>query len=270
MITCFVPPIITLTTDFGLTDAYVGVMKGVILGIEREARIVDISHSVAPQNIAEGSFLLLTAYSYFPPDTIHLAIVDPGVGTSRLPVAVATPKGTFIAPDNGLLAPILQQENVMDGSGRLLPGTKAVELRNPAFRLPYVSGTFHGRDIFAPAAAHLAGGASIGDLGPRLGSLKVAEHADFSRDADGGVHGAIVHIDHFGNAISNIPAVALRPGAVIRASGREIGPLSPTYQSGGVVALTGSTGLVEIAIRNGSARDTLGLRVGDPVQAVYL
>jgi S-adenosyl-L-methionine hydrolase (adenosine-forming) len=267
VIPCLVPPIITLTTDFGLTDAYVGVMKGVILAIEPSARIVDISHQVTPQNIAEGSFLLLSAYPYFPADTIHVGVVDPGVGTSRAPLAIATPGGTFVGPDNGLFAPILVRQGLVGGDGRLLPSATAVELRDQAFRLPRVSSTFHGRDIFAPAAAHLAHGVQIEELGPRREIIELGSQGKYSRGPDGMIHGEIVHIDHFGNAISNIPAEALSPDSTVCAGGREIGPVVQTYQTNDVVALVGSAGLLEISVRNGSAREQLGLRVGDQVQA---
>lgn len=267
LLPCFVPPIITLTTDFGLTDAYVGVIKGVILGIAPEARIVDISHAVEPQNILEASFLLLAAYGYFPPGSIHVAVVDPGVGTSRKPLAIRTPVCTFVGPDNGLFVPVLMAEDLSDRDGRLRPGASAVELRNPKYRLPEISSTFHGRDIFAPAAAYLANGTDLSALGPPVRQIQPGEPIEPRSDPDG-VRGQIVHIDHFGNAVSNISAGSVPAGAIVSAAGQEIGPLSSTYQSGPVVALAGSTGLIEIAARNGSAQEQLGLRVGDPVQAL--
>jgi S-adenosylmethionine hydrolase len=261
-----VPRIITLTTDFGLEDAYVGVMKGVILGIAPLAAPVDISHAIRPQNIAEGTFVLLSAYAYFPGDTIHLAVIDPGVGTSRLPIAVETPHGTYVGPDNGLFGPVLTQQGVLDADGQVQSGARAVELANPSFRLPRTSKTFHGRDIFAPAAAHLAAGVPLDELGPRLSTLNPGAWPAPER-GHGRVCGQIVHVDHFGNCISNIAAFMASPRAVIAVAGRAIGGLAETYQQGEIVALTGSTGLVEIALRNGSASDALGLRVGDTVEA---
>lgn len=265
VIPCCVPRIISLTTDFGLADGYVGVMQGVILGIAPEVRIVDISHEVRPQDVLDGAFLLLSSYRYFPEDTIHVAIVDPGVGTSRKPVAVATPHGTFVAPDNGVLAPVLAREGVVGLETGVVTGELAVEISNPRFRLSPVSNTFHGRDIFAPAAAYLAQGVALSDLGPHLHRVATAEYPEFRRDAEG-LRGQIVHIDHFGNAISNIPASQAPVGAVVRAGGRPIGPLTSTYQEAQIVALEGSTGLIEIAVRNGSASRVLDLAVGDTVE----
>ena len=140
--------ILTLSTDFGTEDEYVGVMKGVILSIAPEVRLVDLSHQIPPQDVRRAAFLLMNAVPYFPPDTVHLAVVDPGVGTERRPLAVRTPAGTFVGPDNGLFSWVLAR----------VPEWGAVEIREPAYRLPLVSSTFHGRDIFAPAAAYLAAG----------------------------------------------------------------------------------------------------------------
>lgn len=265
LIPWLVPAVITLTTDFGLSDPYVGVMKGVILGIAPDAHIVDISHAVPPQDVVQGSFCLLSAYQYFPAGSIHVVVVDPGVGTSRRALAIRTPTGAFVGPDNGLFTPLLTEQGLCEPDGRILPGASAVELHNPDYRLPATSSTFHGRDIFAPAAAHLARGVEILDLGPLVTRIQPGRIAEPERGPRG-ITGEVIHIDHFGNAISNISGTSVPVGAVIRAAGREIGPLSSTYQSSPVVALTGSTGLVEIAVRNGSAEQQLGLRVGDRVQ----
>lgn len=262
------PPIITLTTDFGLEDAYVGVMKGVILGIAPEARIVDISHAVGAQNVAEGTFILQAAYPFFSAGTIHVAVVDPGVGTSRLPLAIATPSGIFVGPDNGLFAPILHELGLADSTGALRPGATAVEIRNPAARLAAVSATFHGRDIFAPAAAHLARGMQVTDLGPAVQSIQAPPGTGPVRNSDGVTRGAIVHIDHFGNAVTNIRGSSLAGSEIVIAGDHEIGRLVRTYGEGSVMALVGSTGLVEIAVRDGSAAEQLGLRVGDQIQVV--
>jgi S-adenosylmethionine hydrolase len=264
LIPWLVPAVITLTTDFGLSDPYVGVMKGVILGIAPETQIVDISHAVPPQNVGAGSIFLRSAHRYFPMESVHVGVVDPGVGTLRKAVAIRTPTGTFVGPDNGLFAPVLMDQGFCAHDGHLLPAAVAVELQNPNYRLPETSSTFHGRDIFAPAAAHLARGVEIQQLGPRLTQIergRIPEPEQGPRE----ITGEVIHIDHFGNAISNIQGTSVPTGAVIRAAGREIGPLSSTYQSGPVVALVGSTGLVEIAVRNGSAERQLGLSVGDPV-----
>ncbi|HET8575537.1 MAG TPA: SAM-dependent chlorinase/fluorinase, partial [Methylomirabilota bacterium] len=148
-------PIITLTTDFGSRDPFVGVMKGVILGICPAARLVDLSHEVSPQDVLEGALMLESSARFFPPGTIHLAVVDPGVGSRRRGLAVSAAGQCFVGPDNGLFTATLEE-----------PGWVAVSLENPAYRLTQVSGTFHGRDIFAPAAAHLACGVALERLGP--------------------------------------------------------------------------------------------------------
>jgi S-adenosylmethionine hydrolase len=240
----------------------------VILGIVPGASIVDISHAAGPQNIAEGSFLLQSAYRYFPADTIHVGVIDPGVGTERLPIAVAMPHGVFVGPDNGLFAPIVLEQGLLELSGTLEPPGRAVVLENPAVRLPQVSATFHGRDIFAPAAAHLARGIPLQDLGPVLETIKVPAGRGPRRDEDGSIHGEVVHIDHFGNAVSNIPGSWLNASATVVAAGRAVGRLVETYQTGTLVALTGSTGLVEVAVTNGSAAKELDLHVGDTVQVL--
>lgn len=267
MIPCLVPPIITLTTDFGLRDAYVGVMRGVILGIEPRARVVDISHAVEPQNILAASFLLLSAYPYFPHDAIHVAVVDPGVGTARKPIAVRTPHGTFVGPDNGLFAPVLRRQGKTEEDGLLDSAIEAVELVNPAYRLPETSSTFHGRDIFAPAAAYLSRGVPLSELGRSLASIQFNSFPEPTGDSRHLV-GEIVYIDHFGNAVSNISAAQVPAGAVICVGSREIGHLAENYQAAPITAVIGSTGLVEIAARNASAQAELHLHVGDPVRAL--
>ncbi|HXX59515.1 MAG TPA: SAM-dependent chlorinase/fluorinase, partial [Dehalococcoidales bacterium] len=151
--------IITLTTDFGLCDAYVAEMKGVILGIDPEAKIVDVCHTVRPQNIAQAGFVISTAYRYFPERTIHVVVVDPGVGSSRRAVLLHTPYADFLAPDNGVLSYVIQEalsQPVKGSTVKLKPGISAVSLTNSTYWLPEVSSTFHGRDIFAPVAAHLS------------------------------------------------------------------------------------------------------------------
>jgi S-adenosylmethionine hydrolase len=256
--------IITLLTDFGLADAYVGIMKGVVLGITPEVTAVDISHLVPPQDVSSAAFLLLTAYRYFPEDAIHLAVVDPGVGTSRRAVALGTEHGLFVGPDNGIFSDVLLDQGAVENDGQLGPDVEAVELANESFRLHPVSSTFHGRDVFAPAAAHLARGVRLQQLGPRLESLRLlAVPAPVRRG--GALEGAIRYIDRFGNAISNISRHDLPPEAWVEAGGRRFQGFSTSYQEGDLVAIMGSAGFLELAVRNGSAADVLGLRVGDPV-----
>ena len=260
----FSPRVVTLTTDFGLTDAYVAVMKAVILGLAPQVRIVDITHEVRPQNVAGASFLLRAAYPYFPVDAIHLAIVDPGVGTSRRPIAVRAPHGVFVGPDNGIFAGALVDQKAVDvASGELLTGS-AVELTQSRYWRQPVSQTFHGRDIFAPVAAHLALGVELCSFGPRLDALQPAPPQSPARE-QGAVYGSIMHIDRFGNAITNISGDSVPASVTIEVGGRTVPGLATDYQHERLVAIVGSAGLIEIAARNGSAASMLGLRVGDPV-----
>jgi S-adenosylmethionine hydrolase len=190
-------PIIALLTDFGLADGYVGVLKGVMLGIAPNARFVDITHAIAPQAIESGAWIVETSYRYFPTGTIFLGIVDPGVGSDRQPIAFRAGNWLFVGPDNGLFTAVLQQQSVHE----------VVALTNPALRLPQVSTTFHGRDIFAPAAAHLAAGTSLSDFGPPLtvSTLQQLEHHAAIRNG-ATVTGRIAHLDTYGNLITNIPS----------------------------------------------------------------
>jgi S-adenosylmethionine hydrolase len=185
--------ILTLLTDFGTEDEYVGVMKGIILSIAPDVRLVDLSHQVPPQDIRRAAFLLMNAVPYFPPDTVHLAVVDPGVGTARRPVAVRTPAGTFVGPDNGLFSWVLER----------VPEWTAVEIREPAYQLPLASSTFQGRDIFAPVAAHLAAGVPLEKLGPRVEDPvwlppPRLEISDFVAE------GEVLYADRFGNLVTSI------------------------------------------------------------------
>ena len=203
-------PIITLTTDFGLTDAYVAAMKGVILGINPEVTLVDICHNINPQDIAGAAFVLGTAHQYFPEGTIHLVVVDPGVGSQRRSVILRTPSADFIAPDNGVLSYVVEQsspEPAEDNQLRELgPGLEAFAITDPRFWRTPVSPIFHGRDIFAPVAAHLSLGRSPADFGEKLTSLVTLPLTRPHREPDGSVVGHILHIDSFGNLITDITA----------------------------------------------------------------
>jgi S-adenosyl-L-methionine hydrolase (adenosine-forming) len=257
--------IITLTTDFGTIDAYVAIMKGVILSIAPDTTLVDLSHDVRPQNVTGAAFLLRSSYRYFPSETIHLAVVDPGVGTSRKAIAISTPHGCYVGPDNGLFGPVLTEQGVMEqSSGELNSDAIAVELTARSYWLDHISQTFHGRDIFAPAAAHLANSTAISELGDPIRQVALIDRqAPMLKDGD--VYGTIIHIDHFGNAITNVPARMIPESCTFEVGGRVLKGLSSSYQEARVVALIGSTGLLEVAARNASAADTLGLRVGDAV-----
>jgi len=251
--------IITLLTDFGLEDGYVAAMKGVIAGIAPDADVVDVTHLIPPQDVASGRFRLLTVTPYFPPGTVHLAVVDPGVGTRRRAVAVRSSSGSLlVGPDNGLLLGALEAD----------PAVAAVELSEPRFwRTPAPSATFHGRDVFAPVTAHLARGVALELLGPAvaLDSLVSVELPPW-RPVPGGAEGAVQAVDRFGNLISNVPGTVLSAVGAWTASiaGRTVtgrgtyGDVPP----GEALALVGSHGFVEIAVRQGSARNALEASIG--------
>ena len=255
------PPVITLTTDFGTRDAYVGELKGVILTIaaarQRAVCVVDVTHEVARHDIVEGALALAAAAAVFPPGTVHVAVVDPGVETARRALAVAARGQVFIAPDNGLLTPCLE------GAWR------AVALEAAEYRRPVVSRTFHGRDVFAPAAAHVALGLALDRLGPPL-TDPVRLPWDAARRSGEAMVGAVVHVDRFGNLITTIheaDLATLGPDVEVRIAGRRL-PVVGTYgdlRPGRAGALVGSGGRLEIAVREGSAASRLRARRGAPV-----
>lgn len=274
------PPLITLTTDFGLADAYVGSMKGVILSIVPDARLVDVTHQIAPQDVRQTAYVLYTLYRFFPPHTVHLVVVDPGVGGARRAIALRTPQGSFVGPDNGVLSYVMADQ----------PVETMVELTNPRYHRARVSQTFHGRDIFAPAAAHLAAGVSIDQLGPSV-TDPVTLRLPRLRVSPGGVSGEVLHIDHFGNVVTSIgrlvwegERLALKPSfgeadieairfpaqkASVIAGDQEIQGVRRTYAEvapGDALALVGSAGHLEIAVREGNGAGELGLQPGDPVE----
>lgn len=253
---------ITLTTDFGLNDGYVGVMKGVILGILPWAQIVDISHAIAPQEILDASYVLATAAPYFPRNTVHVVVVDPGVGTERRPLAVFTDRAVYVGPDNGVFSRVYRDENVQS----------IRQLTNPSYRLPRISNTFQGRDIFAPAAAHIAGGVPLQSLGPEVTDPVQIILPKPQRLDDGGLMGQVIYVDRFGNLITNIPVDWLGGKADWRfeIGGVVIDGFHSTYgrvQPNEPVVLGGSEGLIEVAVRNNHAGDYLGLSAGDAICA---
>jgi len=267
-------PLSTLTTDFGLAEPFVGVMKGVIAGITPAARVVDLTHAVAAQDVAAGAFSLATAYPYFPPGTIHLAIVDPGVGSARAAVAVAAGGYYWVAPDNGLLGYALAalatggqlQGQWRDGRWYLGDDAQAVVLSEPRYWLPIVSRTFHGRDVFAPVAAHLARGVALAALGTPITSVSALAIPGPEPLVDGW-EGLVLHVDRFGNLVTNLPAALL--GARdwrVEIAGQHVDGLSPSYAAMPPLgAILGSTGYLEIAAPNASAAARLGVGVGAPV-----
>jgi len=268
--------IITLLTDFGMDDSYVAAVKGVVLGINPAATIVDITHSVRPQDIPEAAFILSSVYPYFLEETIHLAVVDPGVGTGRAAVLLVTPRGYFLAPDNGLLSYVLDDlapAPPEEAGGvpfpqvyrrKVPPGAVAYSLINPAFHRHPVSATFHARDIFAPAVAPLSLGVPPQKFGEPLSHLTVFPIPHPQRTA-GGLIGHVVHVDHFGNLITDVKESDL-PGreVMVEVGGRRIEGILPSYAYGdGLVAVIGSGDRLEVAVRNGSAAAELRLGLGD-------
>lgn len=272
--------IITLTTDFGLSDAYVASIKGVVLGINPDTTLVDICHTIKPQNISQAAFVLAAAYHYFPKKTVHLVVVDPGVGTERRAIILRTPLACFVAPDNGVLSYIIQQSLIepvaSKGSlsirGGLKPGSdlEAVAITNPKFWRSPVSPTFHGRDIFAPVAALLSLGFPPIEFGEPLTSVEVLPLPRPYARPDGSLVGHVLHIDSFGNLITDIKSEDLSykgQPVTIEVGGRLISGLSRTYAEGsGLVALIGSSDYLEVALKGGNASALLDAKVGDEVK----
>ncbi len=257
---------ITLMTDFGTSDNYVGVMKGVILSINPQAQIVDITHAIPPQDIHGAAFLIDSAYRYFPTGTIHLIVVDPGVGSERRAIVCQTQTAYFICPDNGILTHIFRNEEPIH----------TVTVENTAYFLPQISNTFHGRDIFAPVAAHLSRGVSINKLGnPATNPVQLPiPKPAVSNEA---IVGHVIWIDSFGNLITNISHKILeslpeQSSVVIHAGIAKIDCLNHSYAEsavGELLAIIGSTNQLEISINQGDAAQILGLKRGDAI-TVYV
>ena len=272
--------IITLTTDFGYDDHYVATMKGVILGINPNATIVDISHSIEPQNILQGAFILSAAYRFFPKQTVHLAIVDPGVGSERQKIIVKTSTAFFVAPDNGILSYVIDELCSLEGISTqhteglqkivFHTGLEAVAITDPRFWRHPVSPTFHGRDIFAPVAAALSLGISMYEFGEKVNSLHILPLPKPFHDSEGNLVGQILHIDRFGNLITNIKNIDLPgKGVIVEAGKHLIQGLSDYYAQGtGIMAIVGSSGYLEISLRDGNAGEFLGMNVGDEVRVI--
>jgi hypothetical protein len=258
-------PIITLLTDFGLRDHFVGVMKGVILGICPEAAIVDITHDLAPHAVDEGAFVLGSACPYFPAGTVHVAVVDPGVGGSRRPLAARCDEHFFVGPDNGILSYAFAQAGEW----------QAVAITNPECRLPKLSATFHGRDVFAPAAAHLAAGVALETLGEVVDD-PVLIKLPTPRETPQGLQAHVLHVDRFGNLVTDLREERLADwlgeaspaDIVIEAGPVRLRGIMSSYEAappGSALALIGSAGRLEIAISRRSASHVLGLNRGDSI-----
>lgn len=254
-------PIITLTTDFGLSDSYVAAMKGVILGIAPQATVIDISHQIVPHNVREAAYVLHTALPYFPPGTVHVVVVDPGVGSARRPMAAQVGGSYLVGPDNGVFTYALQ-------AGQ--PAT-CIHLDKPAYWLPQVSRTFHGRDLFSPVAAHLTLGVALEALGTPVDDPVLFVVRQAQREPDGRLRGQVIHVDRFGNLVSNIPGswLAGRLWSVHIAGQQIIGP-SLAYAEvtpGQLLTLVSSDATLEVAVRDGSAAERLGVAAGEPIEA---
>ena len=260
-------PIITLTTDFGTRDGYIAAMKGVMLSICPQARLVDITHEITPYDVMEAAMVLRQSALFFPPDTIHLVVVDPGVGSERRSIALRQNQQYFVGPDNGIFSLVLDTSEPDD---LVILNPAIVGIRN----LP--SRTFHGRDIFAPAAAHLANGKPLRELGEvaeRLYTLHWAIPIDDSH----GIRGWVVHIDHFGNCITNISRELLEHRAAGRTTKCYVGntilhEVRGTYSEvtrGEPLMLVGSSDVLEISVNQGNAADLLQIQRGMPVNIVF-
>jgi hypothetical protein len=261
-------PVITLITDFGLQDGYVGVMKGVIAKINPSVNIIDISNNIEPQDIFQAAYALYSSYAYFPKGTIHVVVVDPGVGSKRKVLCLKTKDYLFIAPDNGVLSFIAAREES--------PSIR--EITNKKLFLPEISDTFHGRDIFAPTAAHLSKGFSYKDLGKRVSKIKEIDLPKPIRSPGGVLKGEIIYVDGFGNLITNINRDMIgrlrekSENLVIVVGRRKLNKISNSYADvgvGDVVAIFGSSGYLEISVNHGSARDGLNLKKGDKLVLGY-
>lgn len=258
--------IITLLTDFGIHDGYPGVMKGVILNIAPEVQIIDLSHDISPQDILQAAILLGRSALYFPIGTIHVAVIDPGVGTSRRAIAAQLGDHFFVGPDNGLITLLLDKSECDHQQVEL------VNLDKPRFWLPEVSKTFHGRDIFVPVAAHLATGVSLDQMGSPINDPIRLDIPKPARTSNGWL-GQVIYIDHFGNLSTNITASDLGSSDVITTivKGNRITGLARAFGDaleGSLIALIDSFATFSISVVNSSAANFLGAHVGDPVEVI--
>lgn len=264
-------PVVAFLTDFGQNDGDVGVLKGVVLNISPDAHTIDITHEVAPQNVASGAWILAASYRYFPKGTVYVCVVDPGVGSTRLPIALHAGDWFFVGPDNGLFSYVLAEQ----------PFHEAVALSNTAYHLPDTSHTFHGRDIFSPVGAHIANGVPLAELGPKLNAAQLIR-LDFGQPVrhSSQIEARIVHVDHFGNLITSIPLSMVpdlfsSPHVQLSSATQSVKITERRrFFSEGASDSTApfiygdSSGYVGVAVRNGSAAQTLGIGYGTPITFV--
>jgi S-adenosyl-L-methionine hydrolase (adenosine-forming) len=262
--------VISLTTDFGIKDGNVGVMKGVIWSISPSAQISDLSHMIAPQNVREAALIFARSAPYFPENSVHVIVVDPGVGTARRPMAARIGSQYYVGPDNGTITLLLERAEKEGWS------TEFIHLNNPAYWLPDVSYVFHGRDIFAPAAAHISAGVPLVNMGTPFQDPVRLDLPKPQKTASGWT-GEVIHIDHFGNVASNIRSETLGEALIevnkitVRVGGENIRGLVHTFgerPEGELIALMGSTGNLVVSVVNGSAAARLNVKVGDIFEAV--
>ncbi|MCX6066273.1 MAG: SAM-dependent chlorinase/fluorinase [Chloroflexi bacterium] len=262
--------VISLMTDFGIKDGNVGVMKGVIWSISSNAQISDLSHMIAPQNIREAALILARSAPYFPENSIHVVVVDPGVGTTRRPLAAKIGSQYYVGPDNGTITLLLEQA-VKEGWP-----VEFVHLDQPDYWLSNVSYVFHGRDIFAPVAAHISSGVPLKSLGTPINDPVLLDLPKPEKTINGW-KGELIHIDHFGNVASNIRTENLgdvlknMAGISVRIAGFEIKGLVNTFGEravGELIALLGSTGNLIVSVVNGSAAGRLDAKVGDTLEVI--
>jgi hypothetical protein len=262
------PRVVTFTTDFGLQDPFVGIMHGVVLSIHPETQIVDISHAVASYDLTDGAWTIAQAYKFFPPRTVHVVVVDPGVGSTRRPILAETDDYIFVAPDNGVLSLVEARE----------PRFTVRHITADRYFLQPVSQTFHGRDIFAAVAGWLSVGVTPGDFGPEVSDYLKLQFPVVEHVAANSLRGAVIKVDKFGNLITNLSELDIAPilGATpprfeLLISGSNITHISHSYAEGGegdVFAIVGSSGYLEIAARQASAAQKLQAGVGTPVGLV--
>jgi hypothetical protein len=256
--------IITLTTDFGLKDPYVAEMKAVILSISSDAIIVDITHDIEKFNVRMGAYVLASAAPYFPKDTIHVAVIDPGVGTERRPILIQTKRAFYIGPDNGVLTLAAENQGI----------EHVYEIKNKKHMMPKISNTFHGRDIFAPAAAHLAKGTQPAEYGPEIREIVTPKFAKVIRQDDAFV-GEVLHVDSFGNIITNfrekeLEALSAKDAIHAEIKGARLKlKLCKAYAEAEAhkpLAIIGSHNFLEISINQGNAAKTFKAKVGDKIK----
>ncbi len=260
-------PIITLLTDFGTSDTFIGVMRGVIWSIAPSAQIADLTHAIPPQDVRSAAYAIAEAAPYFPAGTVHVCVVDPGVGTPRRPMGAAIGEHLFVGPDNGLFTLLIQKS-----ADHTMPPT-FVHLNKPRFWLPQVSKSFHGRDIFAPVAAHLSRGVALEEMGDPFTNPVLLSMPEPVKTKQGW-RGQVVGVDHFGNLVTNLSSLHLQHGVGVKihVANRTIPSLTITFggqPAGELIAMLDSGGHLAISVVNGSAAQVLGVGIDESVELTF-